>query len=147
VVTAHIKLKNQGGIRMAMQEKIRAELKESMKAGDAGRKDALRIILGEFQRQESKELDDAKAAAIIRKLIKSERERLDYLGQSSSPFLEVAESLLPKLMDRDQIRTWIEEEIDLSAFKNPMQAMGPIMKALSGKADGNVVKEVLQDMA
>jgi len=36
---------------MSLQEKIRSDLKESMKAKDENRTSALRVLLGEFQRQ------------------------------------------------------------------------------------------------
>jgi hypothetical protein len=43
----------------------------------------------------------------------------------------------------EEITAWARENIDLSQFKSPMQAMGPIMKHFGKSADGNVVKKVL----
>lgn len=124
--------------------KIQAELKTAIKTGDSARRDALRVILGEFQRQATKDIDDKLAVKIISKLAKSEKERLGYTGEATSAFLEVAESFLPRMMSEEEIRTWIKKNIDLSQYKSPLQAMGTIMKELSGKADGNLVKKVLQ---
>ena len=44
----------------------------------------------------------------------------------------------------DEIAAWITENIDLSQFKNKMQAMGPVMKHFGPAADGRRVKEILK---
>jgi hypothetical protein len=41
----------------------------------------------------------------------------------------------------------MKENIDLSQYKSPMQAMGPIMKHFGKLADGNMVKQLLQDLS
>ena len=46
----------------------------------------------------------------------------------------------------EEIKMWIEKNIDFSQFKNKMQAMGSIMKHFGSSADGNTVKKVLQEM-
>src|SRR3989339_305623 len=43
----------------------------------------------------------------------------------------------------EEITAWAKENVDLSQFKNAMQAMGPIMKHFGKSADGKVVKKVL----
>ena len=62
-------------------------------------------------------------------------------------FLKVVESYLPQLMSEEKITSFINSNIDVGSFKNIMQAMGPIMKQLKGKADGNTVKAVLMKMS
>jgi hypothetical protein len=47
---------------------------------------------------------------------------------------------------REDIVTWITANIDFTQFKSPMQAMGPIMKNFGKQADGNLVKQILQEM-
>jgi hypothetical protein len=47
----------------------------------------------------------------------------------------------------EEIMDWAKENIDLSQFKSPMQAMGTIMKHFGKTADGNVVKKVLASLA
>ena len=83
---------------------------------------------------------------IIKKLLKSERELLAVSGQSTSDFIEVLEGYLPKQASEDEIRKWIQENIDFSVFKNKMQAMKPIMEHFAGAADGNMVKKVLESL-
>ena len=48
---------------MSLQEKIKSDLKDSMKAKDEARTSAIRVVLGEFSRQPKKELDDQEVIA------------------------------------------------------------------------------------
>ena len=50
-------------------------------------------------------------------------------------------------MSEEEINSFVNSNIDVGSFKNIMQAMGPIMKQLKGKADGNAVKAVLMKMS
>ena len=129
---------------MSLQEQISAELKMAMKSRDRVKTDAVRVLIGEFQRQPEKELTDQQVAGIIRKLIKSEKELLAASGSEDSGFIEVLEGYLPQLAGEDEIRKWIAENIDLGDFNNTMQAMKPIMAHFAGNADGNTVKKILQ---
>ena len=129
---------------MSLQEQISAELKTAMKSRDRVKTDAVRVLIGEFQRQPEKELTDQQVAGIIRKLIKSEKELLAASGSEDSGFIEVLEGYLPQQAGEEEIRKWIAENIDFSHFNNTMQAMKPIMAHFAGNADGNTVKKILQ---
>lgn len=130
---------------MSMQQQITGELKTAMKAKDSDRVGAVRILIGEFQRQPEKELSDEQVIGIIKKLIKSEKELLASSGQDSSGFLTVMEGYLPKQASKEEVMAWISENIDFSAFNNKMQAMRPIMAHFGSSVDGNVVKQILQE--
>ncbi|MGI9538066.1 MAG: GatB/YqeY domain-containing protein [Desulfocapsaceae bacterium] len=129
---------------MSLQEQISAELKAAMKSRDRVRTDAVRVLIGEFQRQPEKQLTDQQVAGIIRKLVKSEKELLAASGAEDSGFIEVLEGYLPQQVGEDEIRKWIAENIDFSNFNNKMQAMKPIMAHFAGNTDGNTVKKILQ---
>ncbi|WP_457577761.1 GatB/YqeY domain-containing protein [Desulfomarina sp.] len=126
-----------------MQEKFKDELQVAIKAKDSDRTGAIRILIGEFQRQREKKLSDDQVIAIIRKLIKSEKELLAAAGKESSGFLTVMEGYLPRQAGEEEIRAWIKENVDFESFANPMQAMRPVMNHFSGRADGNTVKKIL----
>ncbi len=131
---------------MRLQEMIKKDLTEAMKAKDEGRKNAIRVILGEFGRAGTKELPDEEVIGILKKLIKSERELLAQKGKSESEFIDVVEGYLPQMATREEIIAWINKNVDFSLFKNRMQAMGPIMKHFGATADGNEIKKILQEM-
>jgi len=131
------------GVTMNLQERLRGELKVAMKAKDSDRTWAIRVLIGEFGRQTEKELSDEQVIAIIKNLIKSERELLAAQGRDGSPFLTIMEEYLPQAATEEEIRTWIESNIDFATFANRMQAMRPIMNHFGSAADGNVVKKIL----
>lgn len=131
---------------MSLQQSIKEELKESMKAKDTVRTGAIRILIGEFQRQPEKDLSDDQVVGIIKKLIKSEKELLAASGDEDSGYIGVLEGYLPKQADEAEIRSWIEANIDFSEFGNKMQAMKPIMSHFGSSADGNTVKKILQSI-
>ena len=132
---------------MSLQDQIKKDLAVAMKTKDQEKTSVLRVIMGEFGRHPSKEIEDSEALKIIKKLVKSEKEVLAQSGGGqSNRFVEVCETYLPKLTGEQEIRSWIEANIDFSQFKNKMQAMGDIMKHFGDKADGNMVKKVLMSM-
>jgi uncharacterized protein len=131
---------------MRLQDRMKKDLMEAMKAKDADRKDVLRVIMGEFGRQDQKEIGDADVIKIVKKLVKSEKEVLERSGASEpSPFITIAEGYLPQLAGEEEIRAWISDNIDFDQFNNKMQAMKPIMQHFGSNADGNLVKKILSE--
>lgn len=129
---------------MTLQETMKSDLKSAMKAKKEVKKDALRVILGEFARQAKKELSDQEVISVVRKLIKSEKETLEKTGAKDSPYLGILESYLPKAPTEEEIRDWISKNIDFSSFKNKMQAMKPIMTHFGSTVEGNTIKKILE---
>ncbi|MGD8366057.1 MAG: GatB/YqeY domain-containing protein [Desulfobacterales bacterium] len=131
---------------MTLRERIKGDLTRAMKEKDDMRKEALRVILGEFGRQEQKDLSDDDVVKILKKLLKSEKELLASRGDDRSTFSEILESYLPQTASDEEILGWIREHIDLAEYHNKMQAMGPIMKHFGASADGNRVRQLLQSL-
>ena len=131
---------------MTLQEQIKKDLMDAIKAKDVERREALRVVLGEFDRQENKALTDDEVVGVMRRLVKSERETLELKGETDSGFIRIIEEYLPKMATDEEIIDFIQENIDFSKFKNKMQAMAPIMKHFGTTADGNAVKKVLQSI-
>jgi uncharacterized protein YqeY len=132
---------------MNLQSQMKKDLSTAIKAKDEKKKDTLRVILGEFGRMDKKELSDDEVVKILKKLMKSEKEVLEQKGEAAdSEFIKVIETYLPKMATREDITAWIHQNIDFSQFKNKMQAMGLVMKHFGATADGNFVKEIIQNM-
>ena len=133
---------------MSLQQQIKSELKEAMKAKDVVKKDTIRIVMGEFSRQPKKELSDTEIIAILRKLIKSETELLEHSNKSvgDSGYIAILEGYLPQQASEDDIKAWIQNNINFADFGNKMQAMKPIMTEFAGRADGNQVKNILNNL-
>lgn len=132
---------------MNLQSQMKKDLHAAIKAKDEQKKDALRVILGEFARFDKKELSDDEIVKILKKLMKAEKEVLEQKGETAdSAFIKVIENYLPKMATEEEITAWIHQNIDFSQFKNKMQAVGLVMKQFGATADGNLVKTIIQRM-
>jgi len=146
----------------ALLKTLKADLAASMKKKDTVGKDTVRLIMAEFPKltvpitlesgkkttrpKRPEEITDDDIVDVVRGLIKSEKTVLGLKNETSSPYLEALQAYLPRMADPAEIEAWIAENIDLSAFKSPMQAMGPIMKHFGKRADGNQVRAILTGM-
>jgi uncharacterized protein YqeY len=151
---------------VSLPEKIKQDLKRSLKNKDHAVRDALRQIMSEFPNltvpvkvhledgavkdttrpKRPEEITDDEVVGIIQKLVKSEKSVLQAKREKTSAYLQTLERYLPRMASRKEIEAWIEQNIDFSQFKSPMQAMGPIMKHFGKQADGSQVKQILQEM-
>ena len=131
---------------MTLQEQIKKDLMAAMKAKDEVKKSSLRVVMGEFGRMADKTLTDDQVVAVIKKLIKAEKEVLAQKEDDTSEFINTIERYLPQMASDAEIKAWIEANVDFAQFKNKMQAMGTIMKHFGATADGNRVKKILQSL-
>ena len=148
---------------LSLLEKIKEDLKTSLRNKDNAVKDALRLIMAEFPKltvpitlesgkkttrlKKPAEISDDDIIGIVRGLVKSEKTVLEAKQEDTSEYLQILEAYLPEMASREEITEWIEENIDFSQFKNKMQAMGTIMKHFGKLADGATVKDILSKMA
>jgi len=148
---------------ISLHDKIKLDLKNAMLRKQNDIRDAIRVLMGEYPKltvpltlesgkktfrvKKPEEITDDDLLGIIRGLVKSEKSVLELQNRESSPFLEALEAYLPKMAGREEVMAWIRENIDFSEYKSPMQAMAPIMKHFGKLADGNMVKELLQEMS
>jgi uncharacterized protein YqeY len=135
---------------------MKQRLREAMKAGRTVEREILRVAIGEIQTVEArggKAIADADAQAVIRKLLKSNRETLESARDDEQrATLEeentVLESLLPKTLGTDEIRAALEPVAEqIKAAKNDGQATGVAMKHLKSSGatvDGKDVAGVVQ---
>jgi uncharacterized protein YqeY len=150
------------GAGIFLLDKIRLDLKAALRNKDYGVRDTLRQIMSEYPNltvpiqlesgkkttrlKKPEEITDDDILDIIRKLVKSEKIVLEAKKESSSEYLETLERYLPRMATREEIAAWVRSNIDLSDYKSPMQAMGPVMKHFGKQADGSLVKQILQEI-
>ena len=148
-------------MEMSLLQKLKADLKKALVRKDEEAKNAIRIIMAEFPRitvpitlesgkkttrpKRAEEITNDEIIGVIQGLVKSEHTTLELKKEESSAYLRILESYLPKLASREEIQAWIRENVDFSAFKNKMQAVGTVMKHYGKMADGNLVKQIIQD--
>lgn len=125
---------------------IKASVKEAMKAKDKQRLGTLRLIQAEFKRIEVDEridIDDARAIAIMDKMLKQRRdsaEQYQNAGRNELAEQELSEiavigEFLPEPLSADAIEDLIKAAIEASDASG-MQAMGAVMAAIRPQVQG-----------
>ncbi len=124
-------------------------MKAAMKARDKQRLGTIRLIQAEFKRievDERIEVDDARALAVLDKMVKQRRDSAQQftdagrteLADVENAEIAVLQEFLPAQLTEDEIIAMIDEAIGASGATG-MQAMGPVMgqlkPKLAGKAD------------
>lgn len=151
---------------MELKQRLTADLKEAMRAGDTDRRDALRLIQAAVKQQEvdgGAPLDDAGVLAVLQKQAKQRRESIaeyEKAGRADLVAVEqrdltVIEQYLPRQMSREEIRAAAEAviaELGVTAATGPAakQVLGAVMARLmtdlKGKADGRLVNDVAREL-
>lgn len=146
-----------------MQDKIKAQIMEAMKAKDAIRLETLRGMSAAFTnelvakgKKPEEKLTDEEVQSVLMRLAKQRRDSISQfkagsredLVKKEEAELAIIETFLPKMMSREEIEPIVKAKIaELGADKSKMgQLVGALMKDLKGKADGNLVKEVVEEM-
>ncbi len=147
-----------------LHEEIKNNIKESMKAGDKVRLEVMRGILTAFTnelvatgRTPQDMLSDEQALAVITRLAKQRKDsieqftkggRMDLVDEEKSQ-LSILEKYLPKLMDMSEVEIIAKNMKEKLGITDPTKKgilMSSLMKDLKGKADGSVVKEVVDKL-
>lgn len=137
---------------------LKAAITQAVKDKDATARDVLRLALGEIQMAEvrgGKAPTDDEAAAIVKKLVKSNEETLALTSDSERADalrreIVVLSSLLPKTLSVEQLVEALSSQAEaLRAAKNDGAATGMAMKHLKstgavfdGKDVGEAVKKL-----
>ena len=134
-----------------MREKITADLKTAMKAGDRARVDALRLINAGLKdkdieaRGAGKTLSEDDVLALLQKMIKSRQESLDIYEKNNRPELAdkerfeiaVISSYLPSQMSEAEVADAIRATVaELGATS--IKDMGKVVAALKAKYTGRM---------
>lgn len=134
-----------------MEERIREDLKKSIKEGNKEKTNTLRYLISEFQRRKNPhdKISDKEIISLIQKLIKSEKELLELNNEKHSNFIIYLEEYLPEMMNKHDIEKWINEnmpEIIETEPNNRIKFMKNIMTEIGSNVNGNDVKEVLTNL-
>jgi uncharacterized protein len=146
---------------MNLKDKINLDLKVAMKAGDKIRLSvvrSIRALILEFEKSgAAKELtpeDELKMLTTAAKKRKDSIEQFRNAGRSDLADTEEAElkilmDYLPKQMDEEEIKNEIirlANEIGAKSKADFPKLMPLVMKELKGKADGKIVKSIVENI-
>ena len=140
-----------------MLETIRKDLKDAMKASDKLKITALRNLVAKIKAKEiekGESLDENEILKVCLSASKQVKESIKQfkdanrndLVENELLELKVIEGYLPKQLSEEEILIKIKEKISNSGASSPSdmgKIMGPLMKELSGLADGKIVQKLL----
>jgi uncharacterized protein YqeY len=147
-----------------LQQKIRDQIKTALLAKDKVRLDVLRGILSAFTnelmakgKKPQDELLDEDALVVISRLAKQRKDSIEQftkggredLVKEEEEQLAILTEYLPTMMARadvEKIAMAKKEELGITDKSKQGQLMSALMKDLKGKADGMVVKEVVESI-
>ena len=147
-----------------LHEQIKNGIKEAMMAKDALKLKAFRAMSAAFtnelvakNKKPQDMLDDAEALSVITRLAKQRKDSIEQfkkggredLVKEEQAELNILETYLPKLMDRSEVEKIAaskKAELGITDATKKGMLMSTLMKDLKGKADGTVVKEVVDSL-
>jgi uncharacterized protein YqeY len=149
-----------------MRDKINADLKEAMKAGDKDRVGTLRLVNAAIKaadidaRPSGKErIDDAEILSVLAKMLKQRRDSIEQykaggredLVAKEEAEIKVIEVYLPKQLDEAETKAAVTEaikQVGAESIKDMGKVMGALKAKYAGQMDfgkaGGIVKEQLK---
>jgi len=144
-----------------LHEQIKNNIKEAMKARDAVRLEVMRGLVTAFTNElvatghtPQDMLSDEEALKVITRASKQRKDSIEQftkgnrmdLVEVEKAQLDIIEEFLPKLMEVGEIEEIVKNKISELGVVDPTKKgmfMASVMKDLKGKADGSLVKEVV----
>jgi uncharacterized protein YqeY len=143
---------------MSLKDRITEDMKSAMRAKEAGRLSAIRMLLAACKQREVDErivLDDAAVIGIVDKLIKQRKDsiaaftqagRMD-LADKESAEVTVLEAYLPQRLSAQEIQDAVAAlvaELGASGPGDMGKVMGAAKARLAGKADMGLVSAAVK---
>jgi len=147
-----------------LHEQIKSKIKEAMLAKDMVLLETLRSMLAAFtnelvskSRKPNEMLSDEEVLIVITRLSKQRKDSIEQfkkgnredLVKEEEAQLAILETYLPKLMEKSEIEKIAKskkEELNITDATKKGMLMQALMKELKGKADGGIVKEVVDSL-
>ena len=143
-----------------LEEKIREELKESLKKGDKTRVSVVRMLISEMNNRKieerAEELDDGQALEIVQKMVRQHNEsiekfrqggREDLVGKETEE-LVILKEYMPEQLSEEELRGIIDQSIvrtGASSEKDMGHVMKDLMPQVKGRADGKTVSKLVKE--
>ncbi len=144
---------------MTMIGRIEDEVKEAMRARDAGRRDALRLILASLKSAE-KELQRPLAEQEELQVLQRERKKRQEAAEAfrsggreeqaeAEEFeLEVLEEFMPEPLSEEELEEIVDDviaEVGATSLRDLGRVMADVMPQISGRADGSAVSQLVRE--
>ena len=144
---------------MTLIEEIEDELKDAMKARDAERRDALRLILNSLKSSQ-KELQRPLSQEEELQVLQRERKRRveaaeafrtggrEEQAAAEERELDVLEEFMPEPLSEDEIDEIVDDviaEVGATSMADLGRVMADVMPQIAGRADGSQVSQIVRE--
>jgi len=147
-----------------LHEQIKNSIKEAILAKNTVLLETLRAMVAGFtnelvakSRKPNEMLTDEEALVVINRLAKQRKDSIEQfkkgnredLVKEEEAQLTILETYLPKLMEKSEVEKIAKnkkEELGITEETKKGMLMQALMKELKGKADGGMVKEVVDNL-
>jgi uncharacterized protein YqeY len=143
---------------MSLRERINDDLKAAMRAGDARRRDAIRLLTAALKQKEvdeRRELADPDVVAVIDKMIKQRRDSIAQFEQGGRRDLAEAEQFelgilqayMPQALSDAEIGAAVADALAATGARAPSdmgKVMGVLKAKLAGRADMGKVSALVK---
>ncbi|PKN03049.1 aspartyl-tRNA amidotransferase [Candidatus Dojkabacteria bacterium HGW-Dojkabacteria-1] len=145
---------------MPLLDDIRKDMFSASKAGNTSESEILKMVLAVVKNEEISKGDKLSEDEIVKVLRKESKKIQDSINEftkmnrndlveKEKSQLEVLEKYLPALLDESKVREIVKKAVETSNaqdMRDMGKVMGIAMKELNGKADGNKVREIVQEL-
>jgi len=145
---------------MSVSEKISADYKEALKAGEKNRVSVLRMIKSSMKYKEIEKkapLTDEEVQAILMSSVKRAKESIEQFSKAGREDLVskekeemlVVQEYLPKQLGEDDVKKIVKDliaEEGASGAKDTGKVMKSAMARLKGQADGKLVSKIVKEL-
>jgi len=146
-----------------LKQKIVSDMKDAMKAGDAIKRDSLRMLDAmikntEIEKMKKEEgLADAEILEVLARAVKQRKDSVAQytaggrpeLAEKENKEIEILMQYMPEQMGDDKVREIVKEVISQTGASGKAdigKVMGAAMGKLKGQADGNDVKRIAEEL-
>ena len=143
---------------MSLKARITEDMKAAMKAKEAAKLSAIRLLNAAIKQKEVDErveLDDAAVAAVIEKLVKQRKDSVTQyeaanrqdLADIEKAEIEILSAYLPEKMSSEEVAAAVAAAVAQTGAKGPAdmgKLMGVLKPQLAGKADMAEVSKLVK---
>jgi uncharacterized protein YqeY len=143
-----------------LKERIKADIKEAMRAKETAKRDTLRNIqtsIKQIEVDERKELSDAEVEAILAKYLKQREDAKaqfaeagrDDLVAKEEQEITLVQSYLPEPLNDEELTTILQKiitSVGAESMKDMGKVMGAAKKEIGSRADGGRINQVVKTL-
>jgi hypothetical protein len=141
---------------LSLKDRISADLKDAMKAGDALRRDTLRSVLSGFSYRRVEaghDLSEGEELDVVAKAVKQRADSIEEFTKAGRMELadkearerEILLGYLPKQKTADEIRAEVRAILAAGTPRERGALMKAVMPSMKGVADGKLVAQIVSE--